>query len=105
MSEGNSFGVKSRSFAALASLRQGKQDYDEGEVCALMSGQEVEVEERSLVAKGAPLDDGQERGGDGATLRQSRIVKSRSFAALPSLRQGKQDDGRVRWCMTARKAL
>jgi hypothetical protein len=43
-----------------------------------MFGQEVHIEERSFVAKGAPLDDGQKRVGDGKTLRQSRIVKSRS---------------------------
>jgi hypothetical protein len=47
-----------------------------------MFGQEVHIEERSFVAKGAPLDDGQKRVGDGKTLRQSRIVKSRSLAAL-----------------------
>ena len=63
-------------------MRQGKQDNDEGGVCAWMFEQEVHIEERSFVAKGAPLDDGQKRVGDGKTLRQSRIVKSRSFVAL-----------------------
>jgi len=43
----------------------------------------VEIEERSFVAKGAPLDDGQERIGDGETLRQSRVVKGSAFVALP----------------------
>jgi hypothetical protein len=31
----------------------------------LVSGQEVDIEERSFVAKGAPLDDGQRRVGVG----------------------------------------
>jgi hypothetical protein len=42
----------------------------------------VEIEERSFVAKGAPLVDGQKRIRDGDTCKPSRIVRSRSFAAL-----------------------
>jgi hypothetical protein len=42
----------------------------------------AEFEERSFVAKGAPLDDGQKRTGEGDALSQSRIAKSRSFAAF-----------------------
>ena len=56
----------------------------------------MEIEERSFVAKGAPLDDGQKRIGDGETLRQSRVVK-----AAPSSRSrsepGRQDGRRSYW--------
>jgi hypothetical protein len=53
----------------------------------------VNIEERSFVAKGAPLDDGEKRFAEWDKSRQSRIVhKYPSRGAF--LRHGQQDETR-----------